>query len=174
MGETRAGRAGGTSHVTFSPEERCTLMLAPLGTFGEELSSVSWREEASSLREPVTWISRGHLPRTWASAVRARAVGTRQRCQPALEAQGRQGCCGGRGRPCRYLSRLILRAPDQKWRFSTDFSVTSVSSCLLARGRRAWPRGKKNHYVELACLPSFNWNKMGALLSGTACAEEPG
>lgn len=33
---------------------------------------------------------------------------------------------------------------------------------------------KKNHYVKLACLRLFNWNKMGAPLSGTACAEKPG
>lgn len=111
----------------------------------------------------------------WASAVRARAVDTRQCCEPALEAQGRQRCCGSRDRPCRFLARLILKAPYQKWRLSTDSSATFVPSHLLARGRHALLRvKKKKHYVELACLQWFNWNKMCAPLSGTACAEEPG
>lgn len=96
-----------------------------------------------------------------------------------------RACTGGTGqagmlrqgdRPCRFLARIIPRAPYQKWRLSTDSSVTSVPSHLLARGRHALLRVKKekNHYVELACLQWFNWNKMCAPLSGTACAEEPG
>lgn len=126
---------------------------------------MSWREEVTFHPGLVTW------------AFAVKAVDTRQGCEPALEAQRRQGCCGSRDRPCRFLARLILRAPYQKWRFFTDSSVTSVPSHLLARGRHALlqvKKKKKNHYVELACLQWFNWNKMCAPLSGTACAEEPG
>lgn len=94
---------------------------------------MSWREEVTFHPGLVTW----------AFAVRARAVDTRQGCEPALEAQRRQGCCGSRDRPCRFLARLILRAPYQKWRLFTYSSVTSVPSHLLARGRHALLRVKK-------------------------------
>lgn len=114
-----------------------------------------WRgEEASFLPELETRISRGHLPRTREFVVRARAVDKRRCCQPTPEAQGRWGCCRGRGRPSRYLARLTLMDPYQKWRLSTNFSVTSVPSHLLTEARHTQPQAKKKSFCE-AGLPAF-------------------
>lgn len=44
-----------------------------------------------------------------------------------------QECCRGQDRPCRYLARLTLRDPDQKQGLSSNFSVSSVPSHLLAK-----------------------------------------
>lgn len=52
---------------------------------------------------------------------------------------------------CRFLARLFLRAPYQKWRLFTDSSVTSVPSHLLARGRHALLRVKKKKKKKSLC-----------------------